>query len=91
MEVFHETIETVDKFLRFVYKLRKENNTKIMDCSLNSILNGFSMLCSTDIKKLHNTFSMSVSSSELVELSDKYMELINIAYCKVTRHLYKLP
>ena len=38
------------------------------------------MLYSTDIKKLHDTFCMNVYSSELLELSNKYMELINIAY-----------
>ena len=98
MKLFDETIEIVDNFLHlgnFVYnKLWKKNTTKIvqnMYCSSNSILNNFSMLYSTDIKKLHNTFCMNVYSSELLELSNKYMELINIAYRKVTRRLYKLP
>ena len=34
---------------------------------------------------------MNVYSSELLELSDKYIELINIAHLKVTRRFYKLP
>ena len=61
-----------------------------MYCSSNSILNNFSMLYSNDIKKLHNTFS-NVCNSKLLECINKCVELINIAYRKVTRRLYKLP
>ena len=86
VKIFDETIEIVDGFSHlgnFVYnKLWKKNTTNIvqnMYCSSNSILNYFSILYSTDIKKLHNTFCMNAYSSELLELSNKYMELINIA------------
>ena len=54
-----------------------------MYCSLNSILNNFTILYITHIKKLHNTFDMNVNNRELLELSNKYMELINITYRKV--------
>ena len=79
VKLFDETIEIVDGFSHFgnfVYKLLKKNTTKFfqnMYCSSNSILNNFSMLYGTDIKQLHNTFCMKTYSSELLELSNKYI------------------
>ena len=64
-------------------KLWKKNTTKIdenMYCSSNSILNNFSMLYGTELRSYTIHFCMNVYSSELLELSNKYRELINIAY-----------
>ena len=49
------------------------------------------MLKCFDIMKLHNAFCMNIYSNELLNLSNKYMNNIYVAYRKVIRLVFKLP
>ena len=62
---------------------RRKTTIKIVQsfyCRSNNILTNFNMLKCMDVKKLHNVFCMNIYSSELLDLSNKYMNTIYILH-----------